>query len=553
MTSPVLIVGAGPTGLVLAAELARRGVMPRIIDAGPREVRESRAVAVVARSLELLDDLGIAATAVEQGVPLRALNFYEGTTPLAELDVTAVDSPFPMDLCIAQWQTTGLLREKVADLGVEIEWDTRLASYQSDGAGVTAHIVDRRGRTESCETGWLIGCDGSHSAVREGAGIGWDTDDLRRGFILGDFLADWHIARDRFHVWFAKSGLVAVFPMPGGFWRALVSTPDDNPPRNPQLTDFADSVAKRTPLNSKLRELQWSSSFVATEGLAAQFRQGRILLAGDAAHSHSPVGGQGMNTGMQDAYNLGWKMALVASGRCDPALLDSYQAERRPVAVAVVNATSTATRVATGSGLVARRSRRHALRFFSQFNSLQEKFSNAIGDHLVNYRNSTLVSENWFNANVAPWSDADDTGPAAGEVVRDGYVETRLGPVALRRVYRGDGHHLMLFAADESDPDTLIGWQRQAEAAMAGHGQVHLITRCHLPSAPTEGVFADVHGDAHNRYGVRRPSLYLIRPDKYVGHRNDTIDFATVREYFRTLGSRPTASLASAQVSTSLV
>ncbi len=411
MTAPVLIVGAGPTGLTLAAELARRGVKPRIIDAGPIDVTESRAVAVVARTLEVLDDLGVAADAIEQGVPLRALNFYQGTTALAELDVTAVDSPFPMDLCIAQWQTTELLRRKVTELGVDIEWDTRLTSWQSGGAGVTGQLVNQHGRIENFEADWLVGCDGSHSTVREVSGIGWATDDLRRSFILGDFAADWRIARDRFHVWFAKSGLVAVFPMPGGYWRALVSTADEYPTRHPQLADFAESVAARTPLDSQLRDLQWSSSFVAREGLAARYRQGRMLLAGDAAHSHSPIGGQGMNTGIQDACNLGWKLALVAGGRCDPTLLDSYEAERRPVAVAVINATSTATRVATGNGFLARRARRHALRFFSQFNTLQKKFSHAIGDQLVNYRDSALVSEEWFNADPAPWSDGPIPGP----------------------------------------------------------------------------------------------------------------------------------------------
>ncbi len=539
MNSSVLIVGAGPTGLVLAAELARRGVMPRVIDAGPSEVKESRAVAVVARSLEILDDLGIAAKAIEQGVPLRALNFYDGPTLLAELDVTAVDSPFPMDLCIAQWQTTGLLREKVEELGVTIEWNTRLAGFQSGESDVTTQIVDRHGHTETFETEWLVGCDGTRSTVRKTAGIGWETDDLRRGFILGDFVADWSTARDRFHVWLAKRGLVAVFPMPGGYWRALVSTPDDSPPRDPQLTDFADSIAERTPLDPHLRDLQWSSSFVAGEGLAAQFRQGRVLLVGDAAHSHSPIGGQGMNIGMQDAYNLGWKLGLVAADGCDPALLDSYEAERRPVAVAVINATTTATRVATGTALVARRARRHALRFFSQFDSLQRKFSNAIGEHLVDYGDSRLVREDWFNADTAPWSDASNTGPAAGKVAPDAYLETQSGPVALRHIYRGSGHHLLLFAADESNPNTLAGWQRQAEDVMAGHGQFHLITRCFLPTAPTEGVFADIHSDAHNRYGVRRPSVYVIRPDKYIGYRGDTIDFATVHEYFRALGSHP--------------
>jgi 2-polyprenyl-6-methoxyphenol hydroxylase-like FAD-dependent oxidoreductase len=539
----VIIVGAGPTGLVLAAELTRRGVTPRVIDAGAEDVRESRAVAVVARSLELLDDLGIAATLVEQGIPLRALNFYQGSTLVAELDTTAVDSPFPMDLCIAQWQTTDLLRKRVRERGVDIEWNTRLASYDADQTGVAVTVVHEDGQLERCRTNWLIGCDGTHSTVREATGIGWETADLRRGFILGDVTTRWDLARDRFHVWFAPGGLVAVFPMPGGYWRILASTPDDQPPKPPRLEHFAASVAARTPLDSRLSELQWSSAFVAREGLADRFRNGRVLLAGDAAHSHSPIGGQGMNTGMQDAYNLGWKLALVASGRAHDFLLDSYAAERRPVAKAVVGATSTATRVATGNALVARRARRHALRLLSQLNTVQQRFSNAIGEHLVNYRDSALVSEHWSYLPPRAWSSGTDTGPEAGEIVRDAYLESRSGLVALRHLLRALGHHLILFAADETDPRTLAAWKVEAEQVMAGHGQTLIITRGHLPTAPADRVFADVRSEAHNRYGVRRPSLYLIRPDKYIGHRNDDIDFPAVRDYFRTLVGEPQAAL----------
>ncbi|ORW40779.1 hypothetical protein AWB90_22935 [Mycobacterium paraense] len=530
----ILIVGAGPTGLVLAAELARSGVIPRVIDAGKAEVKESRAVAVAARSLELLDDLGIAAAALQRGIPLRRLNFHQDSTALAELDLTALDSPFPIDLVLPQWQTVELLRDKVEKLGVEVEWETRLASFRPDDGVVTAEIVHPGGRSERFSTGWLIGCDGAHSTVRTAAGIGWETADLRRNFILGDVAADWDIPRDCFHVWFAKTGLVAVFPMPGGYWRIITNAADDHPPGRPGLIDFAANVGERTPLDPRLRDLQWSSAFVAREGLAMQFRSGRVLLAGDAAHSHSPIGGQGMNTGMQDAYNLGWKLALVVADRRDPRLLDSYQSERRPVASSVINATSTATRVATGNALVARRVRRHALRLFGELNTAQQKFSNALGEHLVNYRNSALVYEHWVNAKPRPWSDSE-TGPEAGEVVRDGYVETASGPVALRHLFRALGHHLLLFAAHESRPDALTEWKLHAEQVMAGNGQVHVITRCHVASGSTPGVYADLRSDVHNRYGVRRPSLYLIRPDKYVGYRNDAMDFDRVRDYFHRL------------------
>ena len=193
--------------------------------------------------------------------------------------------------------------------------------------------------------------------------------------------------------------------------------------------------------------------------------------------------------------------------------------------------------------LSTRRARRHALRLLSQLNTVQQRFSNAIGEHLVNYRDSALVAERWSYLRPKAWSNGTDTGPEAGEVARDAYLESRSGPVALRHLLRALGHHLIVFAADETDPATLAAWKARAEEAIAGHGQVHVITRGHLPTAPTEGVFADVRSEAHNRYGVRRPSLYLIRPDKYVGHRDDAIAFAPVLEYFRRLtGERKPAT-----------
>ncbi|MFI0424986.1 FAD-dependent monooxygenase [Spongiactinospora sp. 9N601] len=407
--------------------------------------------------------------------------------------------------------------------------------YRAGEHGVSAELRHPDGSTEHRETGWLIGADGAHSTVREAAGIARRSADLKRGFILGDVAVDWPLTRDRFHVYFHASGLVAVFPMAGGYWRILASTPDDRPPKSPGLTDFAAYVTARTPLNPEVTDLQWSSSFVARESLAERLRHGRVLLAGDAAHSHSPVGGQGMNTGMQDAYNLGWKLALVVTGRAGDALLDSYQAERLPIVKAVVDATSTTTRVATGSTLVARRVRRHALRLFGRLNPVQQRLSNAFGEHLVHYRDSRLVFQRWHESPARAWNDFARSGPEAGELVRDAYLEDRRGPVALRRLLRAPGHHLVVFAADTTDPDTLAGWQAAAGEAMAGHGEVHLVTRGHLPPGPTDGIFADLRSDAHNRYGVRRPSLYLIRPDKYVGYRGDSVDFAPVDEYFRAL------------------
>lgn len=534
----VLIVGAGPTGLVLAVDLARRGVIPRVIDAAPPEGKESRAVAIVARSLEMLEDLGVAEAAIDLGIPLRALNFYEGARTLAEMDLTAIESPFPMDLCIPQWQTVALLRERAERLGVTIEWNTRLKSMEPHDQNVTAEILGPDGAVEQYATDWLIGCDGTHSTVRRAAGIGWETSDLRRGFILGDVAADWDLVRDRFHAHFGKSGVLAVFPMPGGHWRVLASTPDDRPPKDPGLADFAHYVGIQTSLDTNVRDLEWSSSFVAREGLADRYRSGRVLLAGDAAHSHSPVAGQGMNTGMQDAYNLGWKLALAVTGRSEESLIDTYAAERRPVAESVIDTTSATTRIASGQAIALRRARNDALRLFGRLGAVQRRMSLALGEYTIHYRDSSLVAESWSGSKPRVWSDNAGTGPQAGELLRDAYLEDRSGPVALRHLVGGTEHHLIVFAADTSDPEVLTAWRNEAQDAMGDFGRVHILTRVHIPQAVEDDTLVDRHNEAHNRYGARRPSMYLIRPDQYIGYRSDNVDFAPIRDYFRTLTGR---------------
>ncbi|MGX7669593.1 FAD-dependent monooxygenase [Plantactinospora sp. DSM 117369] len=525
-TDDVLIVGAGPTGLMLAIQLARHGVRPRVVDAGPSTNRESRAVAVVARSLEILDDLDLAHEAIGLGQPLHGIHFYRGARTLADMDLTVVDSPFPMDLCIPQWQTVDLLRRRATDLGVEVEWETALTAFEAGADDVAVEF----GTGKRSSTRWLVGCDGSHSTVRRLAGIDWQRQDLDRGFILGDVRAGWDLPRDRFHAIFGPGGVVAVFPMPqDGVWRVLASTSEGLPPERPGLGDFAARIGAETSLSTRISDLQWASSFAAREGLAGTFRSGRVLLAGDAAHSHSPIGGQGMNVGIQDAYNLGWKLAMVATGGAGDFLLDSYQTERRPVARAVVETTSTATRLATLRPRMARWARGKALRIVGGLDAVQRRFAQAIAEHQVSYHESPTVGERWAEAPPTIWSGYDNSGPAAGELAPDAYLETDHGPVALRHRYRDPGHHLVLFAGDTTDRSALASWRAAAGQAMRGRGSVHLVTRSR------QGFLTDPRSEAHNRYGVRRPSVYLLRPDKYVGFRTDTVDFGLVDGYFRRL------------------
>lgn len=330
----VLVVGAGPVGLMAAAELARRGVAVRIIEKADGPDALSKALVVHARTLEIMDLAGLADEFVRRGYPVPGMNVDADANrkPIA-INLRRLASRYPYLLVLPQRDTEDILTNRLAMLGITVERGCELVGIEQLPGGVTAS-VHAAGQTRRIRADYLLGCDGTHSTVRREVGLLFEGTQLSQLVLLGDVKADNEFPQSRIMNYTSPRGFVSILPFLGEYVRvfAIDFTRQDHR-RDEELTlgELQDSVQAITATPITLREPRWLTRFVAPSRQARSLRQGRVFLAGDAAHSHSPAGGQGMNTGLQDAANIGWKLAAVLQHRAGPALLDTYHRERHQV------------------------------------------------------------------------------------------------------------------------------------------------------------------------------------------------------------------------------
>ena len=337
----VLVVGAGPTGLVLAAQLLARGIDTRIVDKGDGPARESRAVSVHARTLELLDTMGLADAFIEHGQCVRRFRMYAGHRSLLNLDMTRNGSRYGFILNLAQSETERLLRSRVHELGGTIEQRSELAGLCPRGDGVDATLRFAGGRETEIRAGYVVGCDGAHSRVRHELGLAFAGQPYPGDFLLADVALDGVGREDSSHLFFRPDGRGLVcLPMARHRWRVVMANAGERDGRPPTLEEIQEQVRQRAPWPITVSDPGWLACFRCQLRSTTAYRRGRVLLAGDAAHIHTPAGGQGMNTGMMDAANLAWKLGLVAGGRAADSLLDTYETERLPAGVNTLELTN---------------------------------------------------------------------------------------------------------------------------------------------------------------------------------------------------------------------
>jgi 2-polyprenyl-6-methoxyphenol hydroxylase-like FAD-dependent oxidoreductase len=506
----VLIVGAGPTGLVLAAELLARGIRARIIDKGDGIALQSRAISIHARTLEVLDTMGLAGRFIERGQIVRQLRFYSQLRCLVSLDFARSGSPFGFVLDLPQDETERLLRARVTELGGVIEAGAELTGLTTDGDAVTATIRASAGQTRTITAGYVVGCDGAHSRVRHELGLSFYGHPYPQDWLLADVLLDTDLAEDAVHAFFLPDGLpVIFFPMRGHRWRLTLPFAGSRGEQAPTLAEIQQLTDQRAPQPVTVSDPTWLANFRCHRRSASAYRRGRVLLAGDAVHIHSPAGGQGMNTGIMDAHNLGWKLALVASGRAPGALLDSYGTERRPVADGVLKLTHTLVRYGTMSHPVKRTVRDIVVPALGRTPVIQRRAASRISQVYVSYPPGPLVRP-----------DRSGGGPRPGQRMPNIPVRAGGQATTLHSILRRGRHVLVLHAA--------------AAAGVADDPGLR----------PYLGDLDIVTGDPGQTRGFRNDSTgpaVLVRPDGHVAARGRPGRMDAVTGYLRGLFSEPAA------------
>ena len=552
----VLVVGAGPTGLTAACELLRRGLSVRLVDRAAAASERSRANLVQARALEILDDLGLAEDVVARGVKLRGATMWAGGEVIASVELDELESRFPFAVSLSQAELEAALIAKLEKLGGRVERGVELVSFRQDGTGVTATLRSKES-TEEARAAWLVGADGTDSTVRERLEMPFSGASHDEAFWIADVAIRWDIRDDRISTWLAEEGLVACFPMKGGRWRVLATEPEGDEGRGaPTLEDVQTIFERRTSSGGVLSDATWLARYRASCRQVEHYRDDRVFLAGDAAHAQSPIGAQGMNTGIQDAQDLAWKLALVHRGYARGLLLDGYETERRAVGQAMLKSSDPAAKLATIKNPVARAVRTEIGKSLASLDVVQQRVARDAPELSVGYESSPLVREDklsMLQARIGTAAGGEtptlaairdfESGPRPGSRAPDGRVSLAgaEGTKRLAEIVDGRTFTLLLFdGRHESD----AGYQRYAQihdAVAQRYGarvQTYVVTP--RPTRPPQlpdsiAVLLDRDAELEKRFAATTECLYLIRPDFHIGYRSQPIDAAKLEGYLRSL------------------
>ena len=511
----VLVCGAGPTGLVLALWLTRLGVRVRIFDRAEAPGTTSRALVVQARTLETYAQIGLADEVIARGMEFGGVNLWASGLRVAHVvlgDIGKGLSPFPFAVIFPQDEHEQLLIEQLAAAGVTVDRGVELTGFDERAGRVRARLRRADGAVETCEAAWLAGCDGARSAVRESMGAGFPGGTYAQRFFVADLEASGPVVDGELHIALDESDFLGAFPMKGGKRVRLIGTVRQAPEESEKPVAWKDvSASVGARLGLKVRKVNWFSTYNVHHRVAGVFREGRAFLLGDAAHIHSPVGGQGMNTGIGDAINLAWKLAAVIQGRGDEALLASYEPERIAFARRLVATTDRAFTIATSPGPIARLLRLDVaprlLPALALLDPLRRFMFRTVSQTAVNYRDSRLSAGGAGRVQGGdrlPWVTLEDGG-------------------------------------DNFGPLSELDWQ----VHVYGEPTDALIEACVARKLALH-VFAWRPG--FWRAGLLPGALYLVRPDGYVAVADPNANPAALAKYLERWAIKPRAPVVKAKL-----
>jgi len=412
----VLIVGAGPTGLSLACQFIRHNVDFVIVEKNEGVTPFSKALGVHARTLEIYEQLDLVHKAIEQGTIAGKARMLEGGEVRGEVDLSNVGqglSPYPYMLVLEQDKNERLLYGYMQTHGKEVGWNTELENFSQDSSGVRAQIKDPTGAQKTIAAKYLVGCDGPKSLVRHGLGLSFEGSTFERLFYVADVQIDWKYSHDALHLCLARNSLVAFFPMRGEKrYRIVGSFPAGVNKDEVEILyeEIEQRIRQEAEIELDISNVNWFSVYKVHTRHVNKFSEGRCFVAGDAAHIHTPAGGQGMNTGIQDAYNLAWKMAYVLKGEAHERILDTYNEERLPNAKRLTETTDRMFDLAAGTdwlfGLIRTTIFPPLAKYILAFDAVKERFFTMISQIGINYRDSSLSSHDgdgisWLTAKAS--------------------------------------------------------------------------------------------------------------------------------------------------------
>jgi len=505
----ILVVGAGPTGLMLANQLARRGLKPLIIDRHSRPAQQTRAMAVQARTMEIYAKMGVIEEALARGAVASGANMWANGRWSARIPIGDIGrdlSPYPFVLMLGQDENERILGANLAELGVPIHWNTELIALDQSPDRVDITLKQPDGSLRKISAKWVAGCDGARSPVREMSGIGFPGAPYAQTFFVADTEATGSMKAGELNIYLWKDGFHLFFPIKGkDRWRVIGILPQHLREREDlEFDELIPSIQGEAGTDLTFKQCSWFSTYRIFHRAAERFHDRRCFLLGDAAHIHSPAGAQGMNTGLQDAYNLAWKLALVAQGRAAPALLDSYEQERIPVAKRLLETTDRAFQLVVSQGPFATLLRTTIIAKIAamamRFEKVRRFAFRTIAQLGISYPQSAL-------SQALP--GLAQHGPRAGD--RFPWLRVRIGEQGAPRD---------LYREIDDTRFTLLLFGQSAASPPAGD----LVRTLVIPDDAANGAEL-------RRANISGASFYLLRPDGHVGLCGGSFHAAAVAKY----------------------
>ena len=534
----ILVVGAGPTGLTMAAVLARYGLTPRVIDkAVVPPADRSRAIVLQARTLELFDDLGIVKEVLGEALVVASANVFtqKGGRGTITIKPEWIDSLYGRFVTLPQDETERILGGLVERSGVTVERGVELTGIEEGAESATAILTHADGTVERVAADYILGCDGAHSAVRHHAGIPFPGSTYPDECLLGDVEMRWRLPDEQLSICPAQDGVLLAFPLPGRHhFRIIMILPATADPESRTLEreEFLAQLRRMVPPvagvvdEPTVIESRWLTRYRLHSRGVPIYRKGRAFVAGDAAHIHSPAGAQGMNTGIQDSYNLAWKLALVVRGVMSPSILDTYQEERHRVGEHLLKSTDRMFAMLAGGGRLGLFVRRFmpalGVRVVG-FPIIGKRIARFVSQTGIRYRDSALSTEA-HGAGRLP-RHAPHAGDRAPDVEL-GYMRR------ISDLLRGPQHTLLLFGGRSTA--LIERFSELAREVSARYGDLVRPIVLRLPNAQPPRGEIDDNGAAHDRYGADPGAIYLVRPDGYISFRGAETDTEVLRTMLRT-------------------